>query len=126
MILAGTIDDGRDERLLEFVKTYNDETAYKRLVVLINIIKANPTNIKLQVDAICDKHYIKNIPLMCYTLKYFFRTESRLIRLMGAIYDEKDEMDDGSYLIGCDMLKSVYKFKDMIFSDKIVVTQMTA
>jgi hypothetical protein len=123
--LAGTVKDGEEKGLIEFVKTYNDDDANKRLVVLINIIKAFPDDIKRQVDAICDKNYIKNLPLMCYILKYLFRSESNLKHLMEEMFDEKETLDDGIYLMGCNMLKTVYKNKDMIFSDEIIVNTIT-
>jgi hypothetical protein len=123
--LAGTVADGEEKHLIEFVKTYNDDDANKRLVVLINIIKAFPDNIKRQVDAICDKNYIKNLPLMCYILKYLFRSENNLKMMMEEMFDEKEEMDDGTYVMGCDFLKTVYKNKDMIFSDEIIVNTIT-
>jgi len=123
--LLGTVKDGDENELIEYVRTHNDNDA-KRLVVLINIIKANPDNIKLQVEMMCGKNYIKNLPLMCYILKYLFRSEDNLKMLMEEMYDEKEEMDDSSYVLGCNMLKTVYKHKDMIFSEKIITIDLTA
>jgi len=121
IILRGTIRDGEEKCLIEFVKKYDDDDATKRLIVIINIFKANLNNIKVQVDAICDKHLIKNLPLMCYILKYLIRSEGNLKMLMEQMYEEKEEMDNGTYVMGCDMLKAIYKHRDMILSEKIVV-----
>ena len=121
IILRGTIRDGEEKGLIEFVKKYDDDVATKRLIVIINIFKANLNNIQVQVDAICDKHYIKNLPLMCYILKYLIRSEGNLKMLMEQMYEEKEEMDNGTYVMGCDMLKAIYKHKDMILSEKIIV-----
>jgi len=124
--LYGIVEDGVEDSLIEYVKTYNDNDANKRLVVLINIIKAFPDNIKIQVDAICDKKLYQNLPLMCYILKYVFKEESNLAEMMEEMYEEKETLGDGTYLLGCNMLKAVYKHKDVIFADKIIPIHLTA
>jgi len=114
--LTGIIRDGLDDKLLEFVKIHNED-AYKRLVVLITIFKAFPNNIKVQCNALTGKRLILNIPVVFLILKYTFASAEHVSQLMDEVFETKDDMSDGSYLMFCDTLKCINKFKDVIFSD---------
>jgi len=112
-----------DDNLLEYVKS-QDEDAYKRLVVLINIFKQFPNDIKVQSKAFVGKRMALHFKVVCLILKYTFKSAEHVSQLMEELYDERESMDNGNYVMACNSLKIVNKFKDAIFSDgefKIVI-----
>ena len=113
------ITEGNEDKLLEYVKNI-DYNGARRLSVLINIMKSfsNRSDIKLMaLTGNRNNEVVKrNLPLMLYLFRYYFQ-DANLEELMDGLFENKESMDDQTYLRACDSLKYANKYKDIIFTD---------